>query len=129
MKEQYSSIITSHKPILFPWYHVMLEVGGFSAIAITILFPTILEVSLRPFPTPVFDCLQFVVNDVCVEGGRGCNLVAWFPREAGVALVVHNHTGGLCTQTIYGDIVQLDIHCAIIARALHNTSENTLHRQ
>ena len=71
MKEQYSPIITSHKPISFPWYHVMLEVGGFSAIAITILFPTILEVSLRPFPTPVFDCLQFVVNNVCVEGGGG----------------------------------------------------------
>ena len=98
------------------------------------MFPTSLEVSPSPFPPPVFDDLQFVVNDVCVcrgEGGgrRRCNLVVWFPREAGVAPVVHNHTGGLRTQTIYGDLVQLGVHCPVIARPLHSASENTLNRQ
>ena len=66
-------------------------------------------------------------GDVCVWGeGEGGNLVVWFPREAGIAPVVHNHTGGLHTQTIDDDLAQLGIHCPIIARPVHGASENTL---
>ena len=64
---------------------------------------------------------------ICVYvGGEGVNLVVWFPREAGIAPVVHNHTGRLHPQTIYSDLTQLGIHCPIIAGPLHGASQNTL---